>query len=63
MEEKKIIISLVLLAIGVLVLTAGMYYLIKEREDQEARKIYWITQLVGAVLILGIVIKLLIAGF
>ena len=63
MEEKKIIISLVLLAIGVLVLTAGMYYLIKEREDQEARKIYRITQLVGAVLILGIVIKLLIAGF
>ena len=57
------IISLVLLAIGVLVLTAGMYYLIKERGDQEARKIYLITALVGAVLILGIVIKLLIAGF
>ena len=57
------IISLVLLAIGVLVLTAGMYYLIKERGDQEARKIYWITALVGAVLILGIVIKHLFAGF
>ena len=34
------IIIHVLLAIGALVLAAGLYYLIKEREDQEARRIY-----------------------
>ena len=38
------------LVIGILVLGAGIYYLSKEKEDPESRKIYTVVSIVGAVI-------------
>lgn len=38
------------LIIGVLVLGAGVYYLIKEKHDPESRKIYSVISAIGAVI-------------
>ena len=47
------------LVIGVLLLIAGVIYLVKEKEDRDARKIYIITALIGAVVTVFMVIRLL----
>ena len=47
------------LAVGILLLIAGIMYLVKEKEDQDARKIYIITALIGAVVTVFMVIRLL----
>ena len=38
------------LVIGILVLGAGIYYLSKEKEDPESRKIYTVVSITGAVI-------------
>lgn len=38
------------LIIGVLVLGAGIYYLVREKHDPESRKIYSVISVVGAVI-------------
>lgn len=46
--------------IGAIVLIAGLYYLITEKEDQESRKIYTIISLIGAaafVIMLALTLK------
>lgn len=53
------IITVIALLIGVMILGAGAYYLVKEKEDKESRKIYLITAAVGAVIVAGAVIKML----
>lgn len=57
-----IIFTVVALVIGVMIFGAGVYYLLKEKEDAESRKIYTITAVIGAAITIGVVIKLLIAG-
>ncbi len=47
------------LAIGILLLIAGVIYLIKEKEDQDARKIYMITALIGAIVTVFMAVRLL----
>ena len=47
------IISAVVLLAGLAILAGGAYYLVKEREDRESRKIYLITIVVGAVVAVG----------
>lgn len=37
------------LIIGILVLGAGIYYLVKEKQDPESKKIYTIISVIGAV--------------
>ena len=50
MEEKSMTIKIIGLAIGLLVLGAGVYYLSQEKADAEARRIYlWIGAAGGAV--------------
>lgn len=44
------LIKIIGLVIGVLVLGAGIYYLSKEKEDPESRKIYAVVSIVGAVI-------------
>jgi 4-hydroxybenzoate polyprenyltransferase len=44
------LIKIIGLVIGVLVLGAGIYYLSKEKEDPESRKIYTVVSIVGAVI-------------
>lgn len=56
------IFNVIGLAIGVMILGAGIYYLVKEKDDQESRKIYSITSIVGAVIILILILKIVIGG-
>ncbi|MFT3983440.1 MAG: hypothetical protein QM697_06010 [Lachnospiraceae bacterium] len=54
------IFEIIGLVIGVMILGAGIYYLVKEKNDQESRKIYSITSAVGAAIILGLILKIVI---
>ncbi len=47
------------LIIGLLVLIAGIYYLVKEKNDPESKKIYSIFSLVGALVSVCCVLMLL----
>ncbi len=46
-------ISIAALLIGALLIGAGAYYLVKEKQDHESRKVYLVTLLAGAALALG----------
>ena len=48
--------------IGAMILIGGIYYLIKEKEDGESKKIYSIVSASGAVIVIGMALKILIAG-
>ena len=50
MEEKALIIKIIGLVIGILILGAGIYYLAKEKDDPESKKIYTIVSAVGGVI-------------
>lgn len=52
------IITIVLLIIGIMILAAGLYYLAKEK-DRESRKVSGITTVIGAIIVIGALIKLL----
>ena len=43
-------IKIIGLIIGILVLGAGIYYLAKEKADKEAKKIYTVISIAGAVI-------------
>ena len=49
------------LIIGLLILGAGIYYLVKERDDAESKKIYGIISAVGAVIAIICAILLIIS--
>ena len=51
-------IKIIGLIIGILVLGAGIYYLAKEKEDRESRKIYTIVSL--AVAVIAVIFTLLL---
>ncbi len=42
------LVKIIGLIIGLLVLFAGIYYLVKEKDDRESKKIYSVISLVGA---------------
>lgn len=52
-------IAILGLIIGILILAAGLYYLAKNKNDAESRKIYGIIALVGAVVAVGSGVMLL----
>ncbi|MCC8162973.1 MAG: hypothetical protein LIO86_07375 [Lachnospiraceae bacterium] len=54
--------SVIFLVIGIMVLAAGLYYFLKEKNDPESRKIYGIISVAGAVIVVYTAVKLL-AGF
>ena len=43
-------IKIIGLIIGVLVLVAGIYYLVKEKHDPESKKIYTIVSVIGGII-------------
>ena len=61
MEEKTMTLAIIGLVIGILVLCAGIYYLIKEKNDPESRKIYGMISLLGGALTLGMIVKLILS--
>ena len=44
------IIKIIGLVIGLLVLGAGIYYLVKEKKDAESRKIYTVVSIIGGMI-------------
>ena len=44
------VIKIIAIVIGVLILSAGLYYLSKEKHGPESRKIYGVISAVGAVI-------------
>lgn len=55
------IVSIVGIVIGILILGAGIFYLVKEKKDAESKKIYIITSVIGAVITVVMVIKLILS--
>lgn len=55
-------ITILFLICGLIVLAGGIYYLLKEKQDKESRKIYAITVLVGALIVIGTIIKIVATG-
>lgn len=53
------IISIIGILIGVSVLGAGIYYLMKEKDDKESHKIYGIISGIGGVVFIGALLKLI----
>lgn len=49
MEEENLVIGIIGIIIGLLVIGAGLYYLVKEKHDPESKKIYSIVSVIGAV--------------
>lgn len=56
------IFNIIGIIVGVLILFAGIYYLIKEKNDPESRKIYGITTGIGLIITVFIIIKIIL-GF
>ena len=54
------IIGIIGVIIGILLLAAGLYYFLKEKDDAEARKIYLVVMAVGLIIIVAALIKLFI---
>jgi len=60
MEEKSMVIKVIATIIGALILGAGLYYLIKEKNDKESKKIYTITSVIGgAIFVVGLILTIL----
>lgn len=55
-------ITIIGIITGAMILGAGIYYLAKEKTDREARKIYTITTVAGALILAGAILKLVLAG-
>lgn len=54
-------ITIIGIIIGTMILGAGIYYLVKEKADEEARKIYTITTVAGAIILAVAILKLVLA--
>lgn len=53
-------VSIIGIIIGVAVLGAGIYYLVKEKNDAESKKIYSMVSVLGALLTLVMLLRLAI---
>lgn len=55
------IVNVIGIIIGILVLCAGIFYGIKEKGDKESLKIYAITAVIGAIVVVAFVVKMLLS--
>ena len=53
-------VKIIGLIVGLLVLGAGLYYLVKEKKDPESRKNYGVASAVGGVLVIGCILSLIL---
>lgn len=54
------VVNVIGIIIGILVLCAGIFYSIKEKSDKESLKIYAITAVIGAIVVVAFVVKTLL---
>lgn len=50
------------LIIGIMIFAGGVAYLVKEKHDREARKIYTVVSVLGALIVLGVAAKMVFGG-
>lgn len=63
MEEKVMILTIFLIIIGIAIFVGGLYYLLKEKKDPEARKIYTVVTVIGIAILIAGGIKIAVCGF
>ena len=56
------VVTILALVIGLMIAGAGVYYYLKERNDADSRKIYSIIGAVGAVIVIGAIVKIIVSG-
>lgn len=56
---KDMIIAVVVALCGILLVGASVYYLVKEKNDRESKKIYTTSSLIGAVVAVGALIRII----
>lgn len=54
------VIKIIGLIIGALILFAGIYYLVKEKNDSESKKIYTIISIIGGLIVVVCVLLLIL---
>lgn len=54
------IISIIGMLIGALIMGAGIYYLVKEKQDKESVKIYGVISGIGGVIFIAMLVKLIL---
>ena len=54
------VVNVIGIIIGILILFAGIFYGIKEKGDKESLKIYAITAVIGAIVVVAFVVKTLL---
>lgn len=57
-----VIFTVLGLLIGIMLFGAGLYYRAKDKSDPESCKIYAVTALIGAAIVIGVIIKILTVG-
>lgn len=60
MEEKIMVFNIIGILIGISVLIGGIYYLVKEKDDKESKKIYSVVTAIGALILIGMAVKILV---
>lgn len=55
------IVTIIALLIGIAILCGGAYYLIREKNDPESRKIYTIAVVAGIVIVVGVLLKMFLS--
>ena len=48
--------------VGILISSGGFYYLIKEKNDVESRKIYSVVSVIGVVILVVMIIRIFVLG-
>lgn len=56
---KDMIIAVIAALIGIMIIGVSVYYLVKEKNDKEAKKIYTISSLICAVVTIGALIRII----
>ena len=57
MEEEKMIFNVIGIIIGLAVLVAGIFYLVKEKNDKESVKIYSTVSIIGGLIFIFVLLK------
>ena len=57
------ILTIFLIIIGIALFVGGLYYLLKEKKDPEARKIYTVVTVIGIAILIAGGIKIAVCGF
>ena len=56
------IFNIIVLLIGAVILGAGVYYLVREKNDRESLKIYSVISGAGAVIVIAMILKITMEG-